>query len=291
MPYLTAYAAFCAAHPTRKLTLGGHRWHYISAGAGEPPLVMLPGGFGEAATSWRYILALAPLRRVIALHYPPGLASIAGLCDGLAALLDRLAVGRAHILGGSASGFVAQAFARRHPARVASLILAQSGAPRPARARLSRALAAIVARVPPPAAFAALRLASAWFLRGRGPERRFWRGHFAMVAAHQSREALVSRFLLAADFDGGYRLDPAGPEAWRGPVAIIESSRDSLVGSAERAALRALYPQASVHSLAGGHHDSVLFPDVQIAQLAAILLAEEARLPSRLSPPAGGAAG
>jgi pimeloyl-ACP methyl ester carboxylesterase len=271
MTHDTAFAAFCAAYPTWRILVGGHSWPVIDAGRGDPPLVMLPGGFGEAATSWRYILALAPLRRVIALHYPPGLASMAGLCDGLAALLDQLAVERAHLLGGSASGFVAQAFARRHPARVASLILAQSGAPRPARARLSRALAAVVARVPPPVAFAALRIASAWFLRGRAPERRFWREHFAMVAAAQSRQALVSRFLLAADFDGAHRLHPADHDAWRGPITILESSHDGLVGAAERAALRALYPQAGVCTIPGGHHDSVLFPERQIAQIAAIL--------------------
>lgn len=273
MPYDTAYAAFCATHPTRRALIAGHCWHYIDAGAGAPPLVMLPGGFGEAATSWRYILALAPLRRVIALHYPPGIATIAGLCDGLALLLDRLGVARAHLLGGSASGFVAQAFARRHPARVASLILAQSGAPRPARAVLSRALAAIVARLPTAAAFAALRLASAWFLRGSAPERRFWRSHFDMVVAAQTREALVSRFLLAADFDGGYKLHPADPDAWHGPVAILESASDGLVGAGERAALRALYPQARVYTLSGGHHDSVFHPEAQIAQIACILAA------------------
>jgi pimeloyl-ACP methyl ester carboxylesterase len=281
MPLQSAYAAFCAAHPTHRATIAGHRWHYIDAGAAEPPLVMLPGGFGEAATSWRYIIALAPLRRVIALHYPPGLASIAGLCDGLAVLLDRLGVERAHLLGGSASGFVAQAFARRHPARVASLILAQSGAPRPARARLSRALAAVTARVPPAVTFAALRFVSAWFLRGPAPRpqdeaqplRRFWRAHFDMVVAAQSREALVSRFLLAADFDSAYTLNPADPDAWRGPVAIIESSHDGLVGAGERAALCALYPQARVHTIAGGHNDSVLRPEAQIAQLAAIIAA------------------
>jgi hypothetical protein len=89
--------------------------------------------------------------------------------------------------------------------------------------------------------------------------------------AAQSREALVSRFLLAADFDGAYTFGPGDPDAWRGPVAILESSHDGLVGAGERAALRALYPQAGVHTIPGGHHDSVLRPEAQIAQLAAIL--------------------
>jgi pimeloyl-ACP methyl ester carboxylesterase len=268
-----AYAAFCAANPSMELVVGGQRWHAIDAGAGEPPLVMLPGGFGVAATSWRYLAALSPASRAIALHYPPNVTTMAVLCDGLAAVLDRLAVKRAHILGGSASGFVAQVFARRHPRRVASLILAQSGAPRPRRARLSRALAAIVGRIPPAAALAVLRCACAWFLRGAAPERRFWRAHFMGVAAAQSREALVSRFLLAADFDAAYALDPADKQAWRGPVAIIESTDDGLVGAGERASLRALYPQAQLCITPGGHHESVFRPQAQIAAIAALLAA------------------
>ena len=266
-----SYAAFRAAHPPRRAWVDGHRWEYIDAGAGDPPLLMLPGGFGIAATSFRYILALAGGRRVIALSYPPEIARIAGLCDGLATLLDTLRVARVWVLGGSASGFVAQAFVRRHPGRVAGLILAQSGAPRPARARLSRACAALLGALPMSLIFGMLRLSIAADLRGPSPERRFWRGHFAEVLAGQSRAALVNRFRLAADFDASYRLMPSDLDGWPGRVAIIESAGDGLVGPSERADLRAIYPGAEVYTLAGGHNDSVERPEVQIAQIACIV--------------------
>ncbi|NNJ13609.1 alpha/beta hydrolase [Chloroflexales bacterium ZM16-3] len=263
------FAAFCAAHPTRSVWVGGHRWEYIDAGAGGPPLILLPGGFGVPATSFRYIPALADNRRVIAVGYPPGLDIMADLCDGLAALIDALGMERAWLLGGSASGFVVQAFVRRHPSRVFGLILAQSGAPRPARARLSRACAGLLNTLPMPLIFGLLRLSIAADLRGDSDGRRFWRGHFAEVLAQQCRAALVSRFRLAADFDANYQIVAQHKhDACR--VAIIESAGDGMIGPAERAALRALYPAAEVYTLVGGHNDSVERPGAQIALIRAI---------------------
>lgn len=270
LPLAQAYAALGAAHPTRRVRLGGSLWEYIDAGEGGPPLVMLPGGFGVPATSLRYIAALAGERRLLALGYPPDLDTIAALCDSLAALIEALGVGPAWLLGGSASGLVAQAFVRRHPGQVHGLILAQSGAPRPARAPLSRAIAGLLAAAPMPLTFALLRVAIAADLRGPSAERRFWRGHFADVLAAQSRQALVSRFRLAADFDAHCRIAPGDLAGWPGRLAIIESRGDGLIGPAERAGLRALYPGAEVYMLSGGHNDSVERPEAQIALIRAI---------------------
>jgi pimeloyl-ACP methyl ester carboxylesterase len=283
------YAAFYAAHPPRYTLIAGHRWEHIDAGVGDPPLVMLPGGFGVAATSFCYIPTLAAGRRVIALSYPPNIDTIADLCDGMVALFDSLGVARAWVLGGSAGGFAAQALVRRHPSRVAGLILAQSGVPRPSRARICLACAALLRALPMPLIFALLRLSIAADLRGSSGNRRFWRGHFAEVLSAQSRSALVSRFRLAADFDANYRFGVYHKKCGRcffgegqalpeplpssiGRIAIIESARDGLVGPGERAALRALYPGADVYTLVGGHNDSVERPDEQIALIAHILL-------------------
>lgn len=266
-----AYTAFCAACPERRYLVQGHHWAFVAAGSGAPPLLMLPGGFGSAQTSWRYVLALASQRQVISLHYPPTIHSIAALCDGLAALLDRLELAQIHLLGGSASGFVAQAFVRRYPSRVATLILAQSGAPRPKRAPLSRLLGWLCARLPMAALFATLRIAIVAMLPGAAPAQRFWRAHFVAVAGAQSRLALVNRFQLAADFDQNYRLSPADLAAWPGSIAIIESANDNLVSAAERTALRTLYPRAVFHSVSGSHNHSVLQPTAQIALIERIL--------------------
>lgn len=273
MSLAAAYEAFLAAHPPRALELGGAHWELIEAGAG-PAVLLLPGGFGVAATSFQYLADLARDHRAIALTYPPLLDRIDALADGVAAVLERLGVARAHVVGGSASGAVAQALVRRHPGRVATLILAQTGPPRPGRAALARAVAAACRAAPAALTLALLRLAVLAFLPERSEAHAFWRAHFSAVVAAQSRAALAARFAALADYDAAYRFAPADLAGWPGRVAIIEAGRDGLLPAADRAALRALYPGATVHLLAGGRHaDSVTDPAPQLAAIRAALAA------------------
>lgn len=272
------YHALLAAHPPRHLTIAGDRWELIAAGAG-PPVLLLPGGFGVAATSFAYIADLARDHRALAPTYPPHLCRIADLADGVAALLDRCGVAAAHVVGGSASGAVAQVLARRHPARVATLILAQTGPPVPRRARLAQICAAACRAAPAPLTLALLRAAVLAFLPGADADSAFWRGHFAEVIARQRRGDLAARFAALADYDRHYRFAAADLAGWPGRVAIIESAHDGFVPPAERAALRALYPGAAVVTLPGGRHaDSV---SDSAAQRAAIRRILEGDQPSR----------
>jgi pimeloyl-ACP methyl ester carboxylesterase len=58
-------------------------------------------------------------------------SSVAAHADGLAALLDALALDRVDVLGMSMGGFVATALAARHPDRVRSVTLVDGGLPMP----------------------------------------------------------------------------------------------------------------------------------------------------------------
>ncbi len=103
--------------------------HHIERGAG--PAVVFLHGIGGDAESWRAELeALAGDYRAIALDMPgygasPPLAEMnfPALADALEALLDALDISRAHLVGHSIGGMVAQEFAATFPARVASLVL------------------------------------------------------------------------------------------------------------------------------------------------------------------------
>jgi len=57
-----------------------------------------------------------------------GTASVADLADDVAALLDELRIERAAVLGMSMGGYGALAFAARHPARLAALVLCDTRA-------------------------------------------------------------------------------------------------------------------------------------------------------------------
>lgn len=107
----------------------------VGAGAPGVPVVLLhPFPFDRrywAAT----VAALASRHRVITVDArgsgespATGMFAITDLADDLAALLDALDVRAAALVGLSMGGYTALAFARRHPARLAALVLADTRA-------------------------------------------------------------------------------------------------------------------------------------------------------------------
>jgi pimeloyl-ACP methyl ester carboxylesterase len=113
-----------------KVTVRGVGLYYEEHGRGEP-LVLVPG-FGTGLWVWfRQVPALAERFRTIVFDprgvarsaAPDGQFTMRDLADDLAALLEELQVERAHVLGASFGGFVAQEFALAHPSRTRSRIL------------------------------------------------------------------------------------------------------------------------------------------------------------------------
>lgn len=108
----------------------GVELYFEEHGRGEP-LVLVPG-FGTGLWIWyRQVPAFAERFRTIVFD-PRGVArspapdepfTMRDLAEDLAALLEELRVERAHVLGASFGGFVAQEFALAHPARTRSLVL------------------------------------------------------------------------------------------------------------------------------------------------------------------------
>jgi 3-oxoadipate enol-lactonase len=112
-------------------TAPGFRIEYETTGGGEP--LLLINGLGSDRSEWLFQLpAFARRFRVIAFDNrgaggsdtPPGPYTTAQMADDAAALLEHLAVDRAHVLGVSLGGMVAQEVALRHPHRVRKLVLA-----------------------------------------------------------------------------------------------------------------------------------------------------------------------
>lgn len=120
------------AAPGRLIDVGGHRLHAICGGAGSP-LVLLESGIAASSLSWSLVQpAVARFTRVCA-YDRAGLAwsdaparppSFVRIVDDLEALLERTGAGGPLVLVGHSFGsFVVRAWACRHPARVAGLVL------------------------------------------------------------------------------------------------------------------------------------------------------------------------
>src|SRR5262249_15061174 len=109
---------------------------YDDTGRGTP--VVLLHGFPLSRAMWRpQVEALKDAYRVIAPDLPgfggsavlDGPSSVEAMADTVAYLLDHLQIREPVVLGGlSMGGYVALAFARRHPDRLRGLILADTRA-------------------------------------------------------------------------------------------------------------------------------------------------------------------
>jgi pimeloyl-ACP methyl ester carboxylesterase len=110
--------------------IAGQRVAYRAAGSGAP-LVLLHGGLVDSRAWRREIDAFSSEFHVIAWDAPgcggssdpPAAVTLDDYADTVAALLDTLDVGPAHILGHSFGGGLALAVYERHPRLVRSLVL------------------------------------------------------------------------------------------------------------------------------------------------------------------------
>jgi pimeloyl-ACP methyl ester carboxylesterase len=188
--------------------------------------------------------------------------------DDVVALADVLGVERVIPVGYSMGGPVAQLIWRRHPDRVAGLVLCATsrnfrGTSQPAMAQLAMAggvagAAAALRTVPPLVRRRATQAGLAWRRRALGmPE---WA--LAEVARNDPAAMLegfrVLQAFNSADWIGGVEV----------PTAVVVTTADQVVPPARQRKLAAAIPGASTWDVAGNHDVCVagphLFPPVLV---------------------------
>lgn len=252
-PLIRARDAFAASHPETRVDLNGRQWGVVDAGSG-PALLLIPGTLGRGDLFWQQIAALSDRLRVVTVSYPET-GGIAEWSGDLVALLDRLGIARANVLGTSLGGYLAQYLAASDPGRVERLFAANTlCSVEGAATRMPYALDLDAAPI------ATLR---AGFAGGLG----------AWAQAHPEQGDLVA--LLMGEVDGRIpdpelrmrlkalktapRLPP--PTLTRARVVTIESDDDPLIPPGMRAAVRArLNPGTAYRLVWGGHFAYVVRP-------------------------------
>ena len=122
-----------AAPPSVFLSVDGVRLHVRDTGPRDAPVVILLHGFGASLHTWEAWAAILQAdHRVIRFDLPgfgltgpdpTGDYGDARSMQVLAALMDRLGVGKASLVGNSMGGRIAWSFAALHPARIDRLVL------------------------------------------------------------------------------------------------------------------------------------------------------------------------
>ena len=126
------------------MTVGDVRIHYHIFGCGEP--LILIGGFCGDISSWKHAVPLLEEQyRLIAFDnrgsgltiYGEQEFTMADMADDVAGLMTGLGIGRAHVLGWSMGGNVAQELSIRYPDKVAGLVLMSTYCKVPERSRFA----------------------------------------------------------------------------------------------------------------------------------------------------------
>lgn len=238
------------------------------------PLIVLPGALGPLeGAGWDGRLGRGRTVRTVAYTADDTLGE---LIARVLALADAEDAAGFDLLGQSYGGWIAQCVARARPERVRRLVLSHSFALEPRHAwrfrlgrrllrRLPRALGAPLLRKRAAAALAPVadrdpalhaRLCAALDRRMREPG--FWAGLEAQQLCLQ--QSLEPPFAARP---------PLRPEL---PVLIIESADDPLLGERDRAALRALHPQARIVRFeTAGHVSAIVEPEAYAEAVAAFL--------------------
>jgi pimeloyl-ACP methyl ester carboxylesterase len=242
---------------------------YETFGDPTDPALLLVMGTGVQMTEWEPDFVAAFVDRGFYVvrydHRDVGLSTrlddsarytLFDLADDAAGLLDALAIDRAHVLGASMGGMVAQCIAIRHPHRVLSLcsIMSTTGAPRVGTARRDAREAMTAPRPTSREEVIEVAVERARILRGGGfpfdetSIRRRAAAAFDRADCPEGRARHVAAILASGDRTEALHSVIA-------PTVVIHGSADPLVHVSGGEATAAAIPGARLVLIEGMGHE------------------------------------
>jgi 3-oxoadipate enol-lactonase len=241
----------------------GTRLHYEVFGPrhGEP--LLLIQGLGADSRGWlRQRRALGGRFRCVVFDnrgagrsdHPPGPYDLEVMADDALAVLDAAGVARAHVMGASMGGILAQVIAVRHPERIRSLVLACTACRHHEWRRELLAEWAEVAEADGMGPFA--RQAVRWLIGPRSL-RRFWPavGLVGPLAMTGSPDAFVAQVRAILAMDATLRAELSSIAV---PVLVLVGSQDILTPMGDSEELAEEIPGAELVVIRGAAHGFML---------------------------------
>lgn len=257
-----ALEARWAPPPSQFIEINGLRLHLRDTGPREAPAILLLHGFGSSLHAWEdWAPILQTQYRVIRFDLPG--FGLTGADPGgdysdarahalIIALMDRLGLARAHILGSSMGGRIAWSFASAHPERTAKLILmapdgfASPGLPYDTEIRVPLLMRALPYSLPDLLFRPTIRPA---YARPENIPEETYQRYRAMMLAPGVRQAILDRI-------AGHRLAPPEPLLARiqAPTLLLWGGQDAMVPAANAQDYLRIIPNARLVTLpALGH--------------------------------------
>jgi pimeloyl-ACP methyl ester carboxylesterase len=252
------FQAFCNDCPYRQLTDDGVDWPYLINERSGETLLLLSGALSIPDISWLTIAHFAQTYRVIAPAYP-AVKTMNALVDGIAAILQQEGIKKAHVLGGSYGGFVAQVFVRRYPDLTHSLVLSHTFPPDPANVKTIQKMARWMPLLPEGVLRWLMGKRLGALMPAKTPEVSLFHAMFEELLYFRLKKVdLLSTVYRTVDYYA-QEYSPLDLVGWPGKVLLVMADDDPGTPESVRDAMSALYPGAKVHLFHGtGHSTSVL---------------------------------
>lgn len=257
----------------------GDELHYETVGNG-PPLALIPGVLGKAEFFAAFVPALAE-RFTLILHDHRGCGrstpaeidySIDQMAGDLVELLHGLGIARAHLVGHSAGGAIAQTIAIRHPALVHRMVIGGTWAGADFYVRRVCAVRSRALRESGPRAAAELTtlfLKSPWWLNAHAAELEAAEAGAAGMDARAIR-IVLKRIEAVAAYDRRADLPKI-----RAPTLILGARDDFAMPAYLSEELARLIPGARLDLWPeGGHFFPQVYPERYIRQVVDFLAHE-----------------
>lgn len=229
---------------------------------GEGTPLLLCQGLGYAVWAWeRQLPALARAHRTLAYDHrgsgrsakPSGPYSIEQLAADAASVLGRRGIARAHVLGFSMGGYVAQTLALRRPDLVDRLVLVATspGGPDAVPQPDETAAAWAAARGLPPEEYARATMPLSFAPGWTDDHVTEYETLLAARLAHPTpAEAWAAQYAACVD----YLRDDRPVEEIRATTLVVHGDRDRVVAYANGELLARRIPQARLETFAGHGH-------------------------------------
>jgi pimeloyl-ACP methyl ester carboxylesterase len=253
------FQSFRRSHREKVVDANGIEWRYLDSGEGQETILLLVGGLRMADAGFNAILRLEKEFRVITPSYPP-VETMAELADGLAAILHAEQIDKAHVMGGSFGGMVAQRFIHHYPYLVEKLVLSSTAIPDEEAVQSYRSTLRQLTLTPTIFAFSLARKRLFRIMNVPPEQAEFWQAYLRELFNNRlSKADLMSTFACMIDFaEKGLEK----PEDWHGSVLILTAEDDVTFDTDAKNALFKVYPSAQVHVFeAAGHSPSLTHRD------------------------------
>jgi pimeloyl-ACP methyl ester carboxylesterase len=246
---VAALSSFRRRSPLKQFKSGGAVWRYHDSGSGEDAVVFLHGMGGSGDIWFQQIEALGERFRCIAVTYPP-LPNLDLLRFGILGILDQAKIPRAHLVGSSMGGYLAQFLAAKDPARIRKVVLGNTFPPNDAIRRRARTGTRYLPWVPEWALMAGMRRNARRVLSPAAGNSELVNAYlYEQTCGLMHKPDVIARCACLCQTFTPPNLNKLGV-----PALIIEADNDPMVDAELREMLKAAYPSAAVKTFNRAGH-------------------------------------